>query len=119
MLVAAGDQHGSPVWIEKYLCRIESHAGGRIVWTVHSEPVDLAGLQTMQEQMPIVECAVSYRIKLDNARRPRVVSVIEQQKIDTSGVARVQAEVYAAVTYVSTQRIGSAIRRSGAVHTIG
>ena len=92
-VVAARRGHRQPVRVEEDLLRIESQAAFRRERTVRPVGVNLAGLQTGDQHVPVVIGTVLPRVEPNDARGRRRLHVVEEQQFESRRALREDAEV--------------------------
>ncbi len=97
--------HGTAIRIEKQFRAIETQTLRGIIGTVSSEAVELTGLNTGNEHVPIIERLVAARIELDHSRRFGLIGIIEEEQFHRRGAFREQTEVHAPGPKRRPQRI--------------
>src|SRR5512145_1795171 len=71
--------------------------------------VQLAGLDTPDKHMPVVKCTMMFRVQINDARRSRIVGMIEQEQLEIRAVAREDTEVYALGVYCCAKRVSASM----------
>ena len=104
-VVVSWDHDGAAIRIQQQFRRIETKATRGIEWAINSQSVDLAGLHTWHEYVPVVISAVSYRIDGDNARGTAVIFMIEEEQVDAGSAAREEREVHTSANGCCAQRM--------------
>jgi hypothetical protein len=100
----------SAVRIEKRLVAIETQPLLRRGQPINAVGVELTRYDARHKNMPIMVSTLHMPIEIDGARRPGIVNLVKEQQLDRGRVARIDAEVDAAVDQRGAEWKASAIR---------